>query len=128
VKIAGHNIDNDVADSQLSFIETLKLIQAHHQHCVGSSNMHLPSLVCRVRAEGRCVDPGGWALSDRLAGRVSAVAGVLSLGAAKEVGGGRAIDTNDGGVDLLDISIGQEERNGGGLSGQSAASQGEKSE
>lgn len=67
-------------------------------------------------------------MSDRLAARESAVAGVLSLGAAKEVSGGRAIGTDDGGVDLLDISIGQQERDDGGLSGHSAASEGEKSE
>lgn len=57
--------------------------------------MYLPSLISRVGAHGCCVDPGGWALGDRLAGRESAVVGVLALGAAKEVGGGRAVGTDD---------------------------------
>lgn len=57
--------------------------------------MHLLSLISRVGAEGCCVDPGGWALSDGLAGSESAVAGVLSLGAANEVSGGRAIGSDD---------------------------------
>lgn len=95
---------------------------------IAPEGSYLPSLIGRVCTESCCVDPGGWALSDRLAAGESAVAGVLSSWAAKEVSGGRGIGSDDRGDDLLNISVGQQERDNGGLSGHSAGSQGEKSE